>query len=88
MAILAASAPAPRRLGPAPAEMERMLPILLPHYGTAAKPFMFHFIYTKMCYEDTFRFAINSYFEIYLEIWLLNKVTFSLFPFSTSTVHY
>ena len=43
-------------------------------------------------YEDTFRFAINSYLEIYLEIcweiWLLNKVTFSLFPFSTSTVHY
>ena len=47
---------------------------------------------TKMYYEDTFRFAINSYFEIYLEIcwmiWLLNKVTLSLFPFSTSTVHY
>ena len=39
-------------------------------------------------YEDTFRFAINSCLEICWEIWLLNKVTFSLFPFSTSTVHY
>ena len=59
------------------------------HKGEDKTGFIFT---TKMCYEDTFRFAINSYFEIYLEIcweiWLLNKVTFSLFPFSTSTVHY
>ena len=38
-------------------------------------------------FRNSFVFLL-IYLEICWEIWLLNKVTFSLFPFSTSTVHY